>query len=165
MEHNLKFDLCPTDFVITMLASRWTLPVIRSLANGPKRPSEISSTLERVSAKTLTQRLRELEQYGILVRTAYDEIPPRVVYELTERGKDLLFILDALTDVGASWQNSIFMNEYPSQNFCVHCHERLTRHNALDTVSEDVLTEAQRFDRLIARADAREHKIISSASI
>ena len=125
-------------------------------------------TLERVSAKTLTQRLRELEQCGILIRTAYNEIPPRVVYELTERGRDLLFILDALKDVGASWQNSIFMNESPFQNFCAHCHERLTRANALDTVSAEVLPdeiEAQRFDRLIARADAREHKIISGASI
>lgn len=117
---------CPTDFVIHTLASRWTIAIIKQLATGPKRPSQLSRALERISAKTLTQRLREMEDVGLLERKAYQEIPPRVVYSLTSRGSDLLFILEALQELGESWQRSLsyFSNSTETET-CAHCFERI----------------------------------------
>lgn len=162
MDRYLNFDLCPTDFVLKMLASRWTLPVLRALSTGPKRPSEMSSALDGVSAKTLTQRLRELEEFGILTRTAFDETPPRVLYKLTDRGTDLLFVLDALKDVGVSWQKSVFKDEEPIQKYCAHCHEELIseRRSTRPETPANYLAEPeqQRFENLLMRADARETK-------
>jgi len=127
MEHNLKKnDVCPADFVLLMLSSKWTLPIIRELSKGTQRPSEITATLQTISAKTLTQRLRELEQLEIVKRTAYEEIPPRVVYSLTERGKDLVFVIDALNEVGASWQKTVFANEKPTVPHCQHCYIQIS---------------------------------------
>lgn len=98
---------CPIDLVIHVIGSRWTIAIVRELAVKPRRPSELSKALAGISAKTLTQRLRDLEEWQLVKRTAYQEIPPRVVYELTERGKDLLFVLEALKDLGESWQRSL----------------------------------------------------------
>lgn len=118
---------CPTDFVIHTLSTRWTLPLVKALAKGPLRPSELTKMLQGISAKSLTQRLRELEGVGLLTRTSYQEIPPRVVYELTERGKDLLFVLDALEEIGESWQRSL--PEYATwgaNDQCAHCYTHLS---------------------------------------
>lgn len=97
----------PIDLVIHVIGSRWTIAIVRELVRSSKRPSELSKSLTGISAKTLTQRLRELEEWKLVKRTAYHEIPPRVEYELTERGKDLIFVLEALKDLGESWQRAL----------------------------------------------------------
>lgn len=128
---------CPTDFVIHTLSTRWTLPIIQALSKGPLRPSELSKLLEGISAKSLTQRLRELEGVGLLTRTSYQEIPPRVVYELTDRGKDLQFVLDALEELGQSWQRSL--PEYETLEFnerCAHCQKLLPQSSGSDSPEE-----------------------------
>jgi len=119
---------CPIDLVIHVIGSRWTIAIVRDLAVKPRRPSELAKSLAGISAKTLTQRLRDLEEWKLVKRTAYQEIPPRVEYELTERGKDLLFVLEALKDLGESWQRSLEI-EVPT-NFkeqCSRCFEYLER--------------------------------------
>jgi DNA-binding HxlR family transcriptional regulator len=102
----LRRSWCPVDFVLHILGTRWTTAIINELRTGPKRPSELSKALPKISAKTLTQRLRDLETSGFLNRESYEEIPPRVVYSLTNRGRDLVFLLEAINDYGESWQLS-----------------------------------------------------------
>lgn len=102
-----KHIWCPIDLVIHVIGSRWTIAIVRELAVSAKRPSELTKALSGVSAKTLTHRLRELEEWRLVSRTAYHEIPPRVEYELTERGRDLIFVLEALKDLGESWQREM----------------------------------------------------------
>lgn len=70
--------------------------MVRELLNGPKRFGEIRAALPNPSAKTLTDRLRSLEHQGILTRTVYAEVPPRVVYTLTDQGHSLGGILHAM---------------------------------------------------------------------
>ncbi|MBX3149450.1 helix-turn-helix transcriptional regulator [Candidatus Obscuribacterales bacterium] len=126
----LSQKCCPTDFVLHTLSTRWTLPLIKALALGPMRPSELTKKLTGISAKSLTQRLRQLEKVGVLTRTSYQEIPPRVIYELTARGRDLLYVLDALEELGQSWQRTL--PEYSSwrpNDQCAHCYTHLSPGN------------------------------------
>lgn len=119
---------CPIDFVIHVIGSRWTVGIVRELSSGSKRPSELSRALGKISAKTLTQRLRELEESGLVARTAYQEIPPRVEYALTERGLDLLYVLEALKDLGESWQKTMEIDvPFTVKEQCSHCFEYLGR--------------------------------------
>ena len=86
-----------------MIGSKWTLLVIRDLATGTKRFNELEKSLQGISAKTLSERLRSLEQEGILVRQAFAEIPPRVEYSLTEKGEALLTLIDSMREYGERW--------------------------------------------------------------
>lgn len=115
---------CPIDFVIHIIGSRWTIPIVRDLSTGPKRPSELSRSLPGISPKTLTQRLRDLEKWGLVERQAFQEIPPRVSYSLSERGKDLMYIIEALRDLGESWQRNLQIEIPPAvKEQCSHCFE------------------------------------------
>ncbi len=119
---------CPIDLVIHIIGSRWTIAIVRDLISGPKRPSELAKSLKGISAKTLTQRLRDLEKWGLVHRAAYQEIPPRVEYSLTSRGQDLVFVLEALKDLGESWQRSMNIKVPPAvKEQCSHCFEYLDR--------------------------------------
>jgi DNA-binding HxlR family transcriptional regulator len=87
---------CGVERTLKVLDGKWTTLIVRELLSGPKRFGEIRSALRGPSAKTLTDRLRALEHQGILTRTVYAEVPPRVVYELTEQGRSLSGILHAM---------------------------------------------------------------------
>ncbi len=78
----------------------WATLIVRELMHGPHRFGELRTALPGISAHTLTNRLRLFEARGILTRTAYAEIPPRVVYELTPLGWQLRPVLDAMYDWG-----------------------------------------------------------------
>lgn len=87
---------CPTRRVLDTIGDRWTVLVVGSLASGPLRYSEIAQRVDGVSQKMLTQTLRALERDGLVKRTQYPQIPPRVEYELTEAGQTLREPLQAL---------------------------------------------------------------------
>jgi DNA-binding HxlR family transcriptional regulator len=87
---------CGVERTLRVLDGKWTTLIVRELLTGPKRFGEIRSALRSPSAKTLTDRLRALEHQGILTRTVYAEVPPRVVYELTAQGHSLSGILHAM---------------------------------------------------------------------
>jgi len=87
---------CPTRQVIDRIGDRWTVLIIGALAAGPLRFSELSRTVLGISQKMLTQTLRGLERDGLVKRTLYPQIPPRVDYELTCTGKTLIDLLGAL---------------------------------------------------------------------
>jgi len=90
---------CPIERALLVLDGKWSVLIIRDLLSGPKRFTELRNALGMGSPKTLTERLRILEHQGILTRTVYAEVPPRVVYELTERGRSFRAVLEAM----AAW--------------------------------------------------------------
>lgn len=103
---------CPSRRLLDRIGDRWTVLVVGALATGPVRFSAIRRTVEGVSQKMLTQTLRGLERDGLVIRTVYAEVPPRVEYELTAAGQTLQEPLKALErwsiehfgQVAASWQ-------------------------------------------------------------
>lgn len=88
--------MCGVERTLQVLDGKWTTLVVRELLTGPRRFGELRSALGNPSAKTLTERLRMLEYQGLLTRTVHPEIPPRVVYELTEQGHSLQPVLHAM---------------------------------------------------------------------
>ncbi|GLX94339.1 helix-turn-helix domain-containing protein [Herbidospora sp. NBRC 101105] len=87
---------CGVERTLRVLDGKWSTLVIRELLSGPRRFGELRSALGDPSPKTLTERLRMLENQQILTRTVHAEVPPRVVYELTEQGRSLSGILHAM---------------------------------------------------------------------
>jgi len=96
-------ETCPVARTAAVIGSKWTLLVIRDLASGTKRFNELEKSLAGISAKTLSERLRGLEQGGILSRQAFAEIPPRVEYSLTEKGRALLSLIENMRQYGLRW--------------------------------------------------------------
>jgi DNA-binding HxlR family transcriptional regulator len=94
----------PVERSLAVVGLKWTLLIVRDLIEGPRRFMEIQRSLQRANPKMITARLRELELAGVVSRTAYAEVPPRVEYALTERGRALRPVIDALRDWGrAKW--------------------------------------------------------------
>ena len=87
---------CPSRRLLDRIGDRWTVLLITTLEDGPRRFSELLRTVDGISQKMLTQTLRSLEADGLVLRTVHPEIPPRVEYELTELGRSLLESLGAL---------------------------------------------------------------------
>lgn len=87
---------CPSRMVFARIGDKWATLVIQVLADGPLRFSELRQTVHVVTPKVLTQVLRALERDGLLTRTVFAQVPPRVDYELTPLGRTLLEPLNAL---------------------------------------------------------------------
>ncbi|MFC4149993.1 winged helix-turn-helix transcriptional regulator [Micromonospora mangrovi] len=87
---------CGVERTLRVLDGKWTTLIVRELLTGPRRFGELRAALGEPSAKTITDRLRALEHQGILTRTVHAEVPPRVVYALTDRGRSLRSVLDAM---------------------------------------------------------------------
>jgi DNA-binding HxlR family transcriptional regulator len=94
---------CPVLATAQIVSGKWTLLVLRDLAVGSRRFSELQRSLAGISPRTLSLRLRVLEQEGVVVRRSYSEVPPRVEYALTPKGVDLLPIVEAMRDYGSRW--------------------------------------------------------------
>lgn len=97
---------CPVEATLRVIGGKWTLLILRDLAEGPRRFSELQKSLGSVSPKCLSDRLKELEREGILTRTVYPEVPPRVEYALTEKGQALGSIIAAMREWGLRWGNT-----------------------------------------------------------
>jgi DNA-binding HxlR family transcriptional regulator len=89
---------CPSRRVLDRIGDRWSVLVILVLSDGTKRYGDLARTIGGVSQKMLTQTLRGLERDGLVTRTVYAEVPPRVEYDLTELGQSLLDAVQGLTD-------------------------------------------------------------------
>jgi len=94
---------CPVVLTARVVSGKWTLLVLRDLESGAKRFTELERSLNGISPRTLSQRLRALEGEGIIARRAYCETPPRVEYSLTEKGAALLPIVAAMRIWGEQW--------------------------------------------------------------
>ncbi len=95
-----KIDGCPIAGALQVIGDKWTMLVVRDLFAGPKRTTELLEDLHPISSRTLMGRLREMEQDDLVLRNNYGGLPRRVEYELTERGRRLVPLLDALMKVG-----------------------------------------------------------------
>lgn len=95
--------ICPVAEAAKVLGDKWTLIILRDLEHGPRRFKELEHSGEHISPSILAARLRELEEKGLLTRTSYNEIPPRVEYELTEKGHDALRVIAVLREFGNRW--------------------------------------------------------------
>ncbi|MBD8207817.1 MULTISPECIES: winged helix-turn-helix transcriptional regulator [unclassified Microbacterium] len=87
---------CGVARFLTLLDGPWATLIVRNLLAGPARFSELRNGLIGISAHTLSNRLRRFEEYGLVTRTVFAEVPPRVVYELTESGQRLRPVLEAM---------------------------------------------------------------------
>ncbi|MFY0546211.1 winged helix-turn-helix transcriptional regulator [Brevibacillus sp. H7] len=97
-------SLCPKfESAYALLGKRWTGLIIRVLLSGAKRFKEISEIIPSMSDRMLAERLKELEAEGIVMRHVYKETPVRIEYTLTEKGKALKPVLDAMEKWGAEW--------------------------------------------------------------
>ncbi|MGB7587607.1 MAG: helix-turn-helix domain-containing protein [Solirubrobacterales bacterium] len=94
---------CPVCRTANIVCGKWTLLVLRDLAEGSSRFCELERSLEGISPRTLSLRLRGLEEEGIVVRRTFPEVPPRVEYALTEKGRALVPLIDDLRRYGMRW--------------------------------------------------------------
>lgn len=97
-----KIDGCPIAGALQMIGDKWTMLVVRDLANGPRRTMELLNGLFPISSRTLVARLRDMERDQLLERTDFGGNPPHIEYGLTERGRLLLPLVDALRVLGQS---------------------------------------------------------------
>ena len=97
---------CPVATTVQVIGSKWKLLIIRNLLRRPWRFNELRKNLNGISLKVLTVCLRALEADGIIARTVYPEVPPRVEYSLTELGESMRPILDAMQIWGETYKNS-----------------------------------------------------------
>jgi DNA-binding HxlR family transcriptional regulator len=96
-------DTCPVCRTADVVCGKWTILVIRDLAEGRSRFCELERSLQGISPRTLSLRLRALEEEGIVERTTFAEVPPRVEYSLTEKGRALIPIIQAMREYGGRW--------------------------------------------------------------
>ena len=95
---------CPVETTLTLISDKWKVLILRDLLPGTRRFGELKRSLSGVSQKVLTAQLRQMEDSGLLTRTVYPEVPPRVEYTLTELGSSLRPVLEALRDWGEEYQ-------------------------------------------------------------
>lgn len=98
---------CPSRPVLSLLTSKWALLTVGALQQGPLRFNALRRSLDGVTQKMLTQALRTLERDGLVTRTVYPTIPPKVVYELTELGHSLTGLLTAIQDWSEEHQDEV----------------------------------------------------------
>lgn len=98
---------CPVETTLLLIGSKWKVLILRDLIDGKKRFGELKRSVGSVSQKVLTAQLREMEADGLVKRTVYAEVPPRVEYELTELGFTLKPILDSLWAWGENYKAQI----------------------------------------------------------
>ena len=96
---------CPVETTLTLISDKWKVLILRDLMPGTRRFGELKKSLGTVSQKVLTAQLREMEGSGLLTRTVYPEVPPRVEYTLTELGYSLKPVLDAMQSWGEAYKN------------------------------------------------------------
>ncbi len=94
---------CPVCKTAEVVCGKWTLLLIRDLAAGSSRFCELERSLEGISPRTLSLRLRALEEEGIVERHTYPEVPPRVEYALTQKGEALVPLIDDMRKYGIRW--------------------------------------------------------------
>lgn len=97
---------CPVATTVSLIGNKWKPLILRDIRTGAKRFSELQKSLDGISQKILTENLREMENDGLLVRTIFPEVPPRVEYSLSELGETMEPLLDAMAqwgDIYKSW--------------------------------------------------------------
>ena len=97
---------CPVETTLTLISDKWKVLFLRDLMPGTKRFGELKKSIGTVTQKVLTAQLRQMEASGLLIRTVYAEVPPRVEYTLTDLGRSLRPVLDAMEAWGKAYQEN-----------------------------------------------------------
>ena len=98
---------CPVATTVSLIGSKWKLLIMRNLLARPWRFNELQKSLEGVSQKVLTDSLRSMESDGIIVRTVYPEVPPRVEYSLSELGESMRPIIKSMEEWGLDYKKNL----------------------------------------------------------
>ena len=106
-EQGRKLPACPVETTLTLIGDKWKVLILRDLLLGTKRFGELKRSIGGVSQKVLTAQLRDMEQGGIICRTVYAEVPPKVEYSLTELGSSLSPIIESLRNWGISYKEKL----------------------------------------------------------
>ena len=101
-----ELPACPVATTVQMIGSKWKLLIMRNLLARPWRFNELKEDLEGISQKVLTDSLRSMEADGIITRTVYPEVPPRVEYALSELGESMRPIMDAMEIWGTDYKKN-----------------------------------------------------------
>jgi DNA-binding HxlR family transcriptional regulator len=99
-------ECCSVAACADIIGAKWTALLVHDLSEGPRRFSELEHSCVGISPRTLSERLRALEHEGIVERRSYPESPPRVEYELTNKGEALLPIIEEMRRFGHDWLRS-----------------------------------------------------------
>jgi DNA-binding HxlR family transcriptional regulator len=99
----MQNEICPVCQTAEIISGKWTLLIIRDLAEGRNRFCELERSLDGISPRTLSLRLRALEAEGVIERRTYPEVPPRVVYRLTPKGRALVPMIEQMRRYGQQW--------------------------------------------------------------
>ena len=99
-----ELPACPVATTVQLIGSKWKLLIIRDLMQRPWRFNELRRDLEGISQKVLTDSLRSMEEDGIVTRTVYPEVPPRVEYAMSELGQSMRPIIDAMAEWGRRYK-------------------------------------------------------------
>ena len=103
MENEKKMPQCPVEMTLQLIGDKWKVLIIRDLMEGTKRFNELMRSVTGISQKVLTSHLRAMEKAGLVNRKVFAEVPPRVEYSLTEKGRDLLPIFYAIAKWGLKY--------------------------------------------------------------
>jgi DNA-binding HxlR family transcriptional regulator len=106
-------DSCPVCRTAEIVCGKWTLLLVRELAEGCTRFCELERSLAGISPRTLSLRLRALEEEGIVERATFPAVPPRVEYALTEKGRALIPIIEDMRTYGERWLGAACASEPP----------------------------------------------------
>lgn len=104
MQITENLPACPVETTLMLIGDKWKVLILRDLLTGTKRFGELKKSVGNVSQKVLTAQLRDMEEKGLITRTVYAEVPPRVEYSLTELGQSLKPILDAMQAWGTEYK-------------------------------------------------------------
>ena len=96
---------CPVEYTASILSNKWKCLILRDLLIGTKRFNELNKSIIGISAKVLTENLRELENDGIVNRKTYAVVPPKVEYSLSSKGEELKPIIDLMKDFGNKYKD------------------------------------------------------------
>lgn len=95
---------CPVEYTASLIGNNWKIIILRDLLMGTKRYNELTRSVVGISAKVLTENLRDLERDGIVKRKVYPVVPPKVEYSLTSKGLELKDVLDAMKAFGMKYK-------------------------------------------------------------
>lgn len=102
-----ELPICPVATTVQLIGNKWKLLIIRNLRSRAWRFNELKKDLDGISQKVLTDNLRAMEEDGIITRTVYPEVPPRVEYALSELGETMRPILDSMEQWGIEYKNKL----------------------------------------------------------
>lgn len=103
----LKLPACPVETTLMLIGDKWKVLILRDLLGGTRRFGELKKSVGSISQKVLTEQLRDMEKSGLVSRTVYAEVPPRVEYSLTALGRSLKPILDVMKSWGEEYKSSL----------------------------------------------------------